>query len=576
MAIRQASFNSRQSLTEKTPEVRSQKTDSCEYFPLCVLSSVICVLSTVFCLLSLWSCASVPKKEKKADVLAIVEGEPITKGDLEYSLEIAHRREDLSSAKGIDITQYVQKLVDDRLIAIEAKRSGVEKYQEVQNKIEAYILRESVVKLYNEEIEKKINVSEADIVDHYKKNNEEFTLGIIELSSEKDAQKILEKLKKGADFKKLALEYSTHVSKKDGGEMPLQRKSMGSFFEEAASGLTPGDLSGIKQSGDKYYIVKLINRQEAPEEGLEKVRGSIAAQLKSQKAKDRSNEYLRGLREKLKPKINNELLSSINLKGGNEEREKWARDESPLVEIDSTTLKVKDFVAMLSSSDENIKEPVLNRWIDRKLVDVEALGHHYELYSDLKDMLQRYKNQILKDAFINKMLVPQIKISDQEMTAYYSAHKEDFASPFRYKLQQITVKTREEAEDILKSLKNGADFSWLAKTKSIGPNASAGGTTDLLVKEQLPAEIKSIIDTLNPGDISPVVEVDSNFNIFRLQEKTAKEFVEFNNVKPVIQRKVFTEKFKKLYDEYLAKLKKDAQITINEDAVQSFKKMFGK
>ncbi|MBI5055089.1 MAG: peptidyl-prolyl cis-trans isomerase [Nitrospirae bacterium] len=575
MAIRQTSFNSRQSL-EKTSEDRSQKTDSCTYFPLCYLSSIICLLLSVFCLLSLWSCASAPKKEKTADVLAIVEGEPITEGDLEYSLEIAHRREDLSSAKGIDISQYMQKLVDDRLIAIEAKRAGVEKYPEVQNKIEAYILRESVVKLYNEEIEKKINVSEADIVDYYKKNNEEFSLGIIELSSEKDAQDIMEKLKKGEDFKKLAAENSTHVSKKDGGEITLQRRSMGSFFEEAASGLKPGDLSGIKQSGDKYYIVKLINRQEAPEEGLEKVRGSIAAQLKSQKAKDRSNEYLRDLREKIKPRINNELLSSINLKGGNEEREKWAGDERPLVEIDSTTLKVKDFVAMLSSSDENIKEPVLNRWIDRKLVDVEALARHYELNSDLKDMLQRYKNQILKDAFTNKMLVPQIKISDQEMTAYYSAHKEDFANPLRYKLQQITVKTREEAEDILKSLKNGADFSWLAKTKSIGPNASTGGTTDWLVKEQLPAEIKSIIDTLNPGDIGPVVEADSNFEIFRLQEKTPKEFIEFNNVKPVIQRKVFMEKFKKLYDEYLAKLKKDAQITINEAAVESFKKMFGK
>jgi hypothetical protein len=63
--------------------------------------------------------------------LAFVDGDPVTKGDLEYSLEIAHRREDLSSAKALDISQYVEKLINDRLIIHEARRMGMEEYPAV-------------------------------------------------------------------------------------------------------------------------------------------------------------------------------------------------------------------------------------------------------------------------------------------------------------------------------------------------------------------------------------------------------------------------------------------------------------
>jgi len=52
---------------------------------------------------------------------------------------------------------------------------------------------------------------------------------------------------------------------------------------------------------------------------------------------------------------------------------------------------------------------------------------------------------------------------------YYARHKEDFAKPYWYKIQQITVNTMEDAQDISNSLKSGASFSWLAKRRSLLP-----------------------------------------------------------------------------------------------------------
>lgn len=103
----------------------------------------------------------------KETVLANVNGEPITEEDLKYSLNVAHRREDLSSAGALNLSQYVQKLVDDILLTEEARSAGMDKYPEVQQAIEAYILRESVVRLHDEEIVQKVFITEEEIKDYY-------------------------------------------------------------------------------------------------------------------------------------------------------------------------------------------------------------------------------------------------------------------------------------------------------------------------------------------------------------------------------------------------------------------------
>src|SRR4030067_977794 len=198
------------------------------------LSSMLSALC--FVLIVVGGCASL---QQQGSVLAVVNGEPITEHDLQYSLQIAHRREDLSSAGALNLSHFIQKLIDDRLIIQEARRMGAEDYPEVQQAIQAYILRESVVRLHNEEIVRKVTVMEDDMRSYYKKNYEQFSLGLIEVDSEEKAQEILEEIKKGSDFGELARKHSTNPSQKDGGEIVLRRNSFTPMIEKAISNLKP-------------------------------------------------------------------------------------------------------------------------------------------------------------------------------------------------------------------------------------------------------------------------------------------------------------------------------------------------
>lgn len=534
---------------------------------------VYCICS-LFCVLIVSGCASVPRE--RTDALAWVDEEPVTREDLGYSLQVAHRREELPATKQFDISQYLQKLIDDRLIIQEARRMGLEDSADIQEKIREFVLRESVVRLYNEEIVGKAYVTEEDISNYYKVNYESFTLNVIEAGNEAEAGEILQKIESGEKFETFALDYESHSEKQKGKELVIKRKTLKPVMQETASALKPGEISGVIKDQDKYYIIKLLDRQAAPDEELESARGNIESVLKDQKIKKQSDEYLVQLREKMAVKIDRELLASIKLDEGDKTREEWSKDTRPLVQANNMTLTVGDFAATLPEKLSKTKEEILNSWLDFKLVDLDALSRHYDVNTDLKNMVQRYKNVLLKNAFTRKIINPSIKMTDKDLEDYYMSHQEEYVKPVKYRIQQITLNSQEEAQEALNSLTGGANFSWLAKAKSKDSYAAAGGVIDWKTKELLPVPAREIIDDLKQGDISPILQNESQYLIFRLVEKSEREVEEFSNVKAIVFKAAYEEKFREIYDGYIDKLRKDARIELNDEAVRAFEETFKK
>jgi parvulin-like peptidyl-prolyl isomerase len=529
-----------------------------------LLLAAFCLLFTVFS-----GCATFSQKES---VLAVVDGAPITEGDLKYALGIAHRKENLSSAGTLDIRQYVDKLVDDRLIMNEARNAGMDKYPEVRQAIDAYILRESVIKLRDEEILRKVSVTEQESEEFYRTNYVRFALRIIETDSGEKAQTILDELKRGSDFVESAKKYSTHPAQQKEDEIILTGLSLSSGLREPVYELTPGETSGPVQIGDKYYIVRLVRREKAPMEEFGKVRGQVEKVIRKQKEKARSDEYIAYLRGKGEITTDQELLSEVSLTGSGEERKKWLEDRRPLTTVNDAELAVSDFLSSIPPRNRESKEELIERWIERKLVDQEALSRHYENDPDMKRSIRRYEDQLLKDTFIKRIVFPQIKITEQTLKDYYGKHKDAFTKPVCYNIRQITVKNREEAEEIVKSLSGGVDFSWLAKRKSVDPYADKGGDAGCQTKKELPEQARDLIDTLKTGEASPVVQLDQIYRVFMIRGQEGGTVEEFEKVKEAVTRACFSEQLDALMEKYVNQLKADARIDIYTDEISAFEK----
>jgi parvulin-like peptidyl-prolyl isomerase len=511
--------------------------------------------------------------QKKENILALVDNDPITRGDLVYSIQVEHRREGLSSADKLDISQFIQKQINDRLIVHEAYRMGLDKEPGIRNAVRSYITRESVVKLHREDILQKISITDQDIKQYYKENYKQFFLGVIEFRSEEEALDVLERVKENNNFMKLADEYPSRFQKNDSGEVVLTKSSMSSKIVDIISDMKTGQTSGVFSINNSYYIIKLIRIKDPSDESFPKFRNSIVKTLMKERENELSQAYFEYLRKKIPNNINREILSFLLSEENADKLDELVHDKRTLAEAADSILTVGQFlITVKKTRGMKPSEQMIDNWINTKLVDHEALSRHYEKSPDLMSSINNYRHSLLKKYFINRVINPMMIISDDELKDYYQKNLKDYLNPARYKIQQITVKNMDDASYVIDALRDGASFSWLAKMKSTDIFAGNGGLRGWVTSEEVPATAKSILDTLDPGDLSPALPSETDYIIIRMREKIEEKAKDFNVVRDDVYRAYASKKFNEIYSNVIETLKKEARVKIYDDAVNDFKK----
>ncbi len=155
----------------------------------------------------------------------------------------------------------------------------------------------------------KVKLSEEEIKDYYEFHKDEFKRPeriharhiLIKWTKDnpkekeaayKKAKEILDRLKAGEDFAKLAKQYSDDIGTKDkGGDLGFFTKGkMVPAFEKAAFSLKPGDISNIIETRFGYHIIKVEAKEPEKIFSLSEVRNKIVEKLNRRYAKDMAYE----------------------------------------------------------------------------------------------------------------------------------------------------------------------------------------------------------------------------------------------------------------------------------------------
>ncbi len=164
-----------------------------------------------------------------------------------------------------------------------------------------------------------------------------------------------------------------------------------------------------------------------------------------------------------------------------------------------------------------------------------------------------------------------INVTDEQLRAAYSSSLDNFRMPERVHARHILLKTegksdaekkalQAKAEDLLKQLKNGADFAELAKKYSDDGSKEQGGDLGWFTHGQMVAEFDSAAFALKPKELSGVVTSQFGYHIIQTLEKDPAKLKPFEEVKDELAKEVrsqaVTDKMQMLGDQMRADLVK--------------------
>jgi peptidyl-prolyl cis-trans isomerase C len=163
-----------------------------------------------------------------------------------------------------------------------------------------------------------------------------------------------------------------------------------------------------------------------------------------------------------------------------------------------------------------------------------------------------------------------VQVSDGEVRAYYDANAEALAEGERVRALQIVTRTQEEAEKARAEVaKRPASFADVARRRSIGPEARAGGDLGWFGKDSGMPEVFAACFTLKKDELSKVIASPYGFHVFKVVERRPAARRPFEAVAAEIGQRLLREKRARAQEELRTRLAASAKIEIDEAALEA-------
>ncbi|TYB31482.1 MAG: hypothetical protein FXF47_03970 [Candidatus Mcinerneyibacterium aminivorans] len=163
-----------------------------------------------------------------------------------------------------------------------------------------------------------------------------------------------------------------------------------------------------------------------------------------------------------------------------------------------------------------------------------------------------------------QLIFSNIKVTNLEISKYYSNHKEDYVRPRSVEVKEIILDTQKEAENIMNRLRDGESFDdiYVALTGKIEED-----NTNIYTKNELPENFAEELFSLRTGSYTKVLKGEyNNYHIFKLERKLYKSRIGYSDeVKESIRKLLLYRKREVRYKQWINSLKKrNYKIMINE------------
>jgi parvulin-like peptidyl-prolyl isomerase len=511
--------------------------------------------------------------------LAMVNGEILTLEKFNRVLAGIHGgMTDNATQSRTNPSQLLERLINARLVLQEARNIGLDELPEVMNAEKAFEGETIRGMLYGYQLRNIKKPDKKEVEKRYRQAVKEVKVTSVLFEKEEDGKRLEAEVRGGGDFDELAQRMITSGEAK--GSLVGQYLRFDSLSPEVAktvSSLKKGEVSPLIRIGNQVSLLRMEGIRFAKDPAARAQAEKDTLQAKKVAVLKR---YTEGLRKKYL-RIDQKLVDSLDYESVEPGFEKLLADdrvlarvkgEKPVTVGDLTNALEKKFFHGSDSAAQRKKinrkkDQVLEEILDRRVASMEAKRLKLEHTDFYKTKAEDYRDEILFGAFVQKVIVPDVKVVDEDLNAYYQANIGEFTFPEMVRIDGLVFTDKGTAEEAIEKLRKGADFQWLRANAEGQVDATAaenllvfGG--ELLVATTLPEGVRKAIAGAGPGDYRLYADSGKAYYVLNLMERIPSKPMPLESVKGEMEKKVFAEKVQRVLKDWEVKLRKASDVKI--------------
>ena len=508
---------------------------------------------------------------KKA--VATVNGEPISLEEFYRAIADSHAGRPRGEKAGrIDFSDIMQRLINTRLIVLEAKNMGLDELPEVKDALDAYA-KQALRELLLEDYVKDIAPDDDDIEQRYKSMVREWKLKSLRINKEADARQIEAQLKAGRDFDEVlqkAVEWG--IGEADSQGQYVKSKDLTLPVAQLVPQMEVGSISPVLSIGKKGFVVFKLEDIRYPAEEDPEAKQIARRQALNQKKVEAAKQYYNELKKKYVD-LDESLLDQLDYEAEKPGFENLLKDKRVLARIkDENPITVSDLSAavetkfyhgvQLAAQNKKInrqRNDILEEMLEKRVLLKEAFKQGLDKTDEYRQRVAEYEISLIFDAFIRKVVTPDIKLDLKDLKTYYAENVEKYSAPRLMRIKCLVFARRSEAVAAFDKLQKGTDFNWLGSNAEGQVDQNTAGILkfdgSLITESSLPEKVQKAVSGAKAGDFRLYEGPGDLYYVLYIYHVVPAQLQPFEEVKQEIAKKVFDDKLKKSVELWAAKLR---------------------
>jgi parvulin-like peptidyl-prolyl isomerase len=480
---------------------------------------------------------------------------------------------------GMTLPETPDFYIDWLLLAREGESMQLTEDPSFQNKTKVFLKVRSLLLLQNEEVNKRIKITDDKLRARYEKfYTPLWLLERLQFADEKSAKTAWQELKDGAvtidSLEKRPQEQGGPMNHREDWRRPT---GMNEYWSGIFRKLTVGEASEPIKDLDYFVFYVLKKQEDGSDEDFEKLRQSISEKIWKEEQDALTAALVFKLREKFDVKVEEKRLADLDLDQPDD-----AYGDEPIITTNHGNFSEKQFMDILRRDEayrkksrhekidpEEVKKRVLNGIIEQNVTNWEAIDRHYEKQEPFKWEYQFNVRHRLNNAVLDRHFGSGITVSEEDIKNYYKEHISLYTQPEMVDLVLIED-TQGDVDRVWGEVATGKDFY-----KAVKEITEQATNPQSLPFPHLDPSVQKIVEGMTKGETSQPFTVQGHRFLVFLADRSPAKPLPLEQVTQSIRSRMLQEKMARKRKEYLDLLKSKSEIKVNESNWQAVQKELG-